>query len=72
MGTLINISHNLKNMKITITEDCIGCGTCEALCPKIFKVVDGIAMVIKEPEEADKCVKEAAEACPVEAIKIKE
>ncbi len=65
-------------------ERCIGCGSCVALCPKLFEMgEDGKAHLkgskedkegnwIKEitPKE-EKCAKEAAAACPVECIKIK-
>ena len=29
-------------------ELCIGCGTCEALCPEMFKVENGKSQVIGE------------------------
>jgi ferredoxin len=51
-------------------ETCIGCGLCESLCGKSFKMVEGKA-VVKNPE-VDKvtCEKEAADSCPVKAIKL--
>ena len=48
-------------------EKCIGCGACESLCPDGFKMVDGKAEV-KNPKA--KCVKEAIDSCPVQAIKL--
>lgn len=51
-------------------ETCIGCGTCESICPEVFKVGDeGKAEVLPGDHAAlkDK-IKEAVEACPVEAI----
>jgi ferredoxin len=62
-------------------EKCIGCGSCQALCPKYFKLIeDGKSHLIgskknskNEELEVEKvdCIKEAAEACPVQIIKIK-
>lgn len=49
-------------------EKCIGCGACESTCPKIFELKDGKAIVKKQSNEP--CVKEAAENCPVQAIKV--
>lgn len=53
-------------------ETCIGCGLCEDTCPEVF-VMEGDIAVTKEGEvpadAADSC-KDAADACPVEAISI--
>ena len=47
-------------------ETCIGCGTCAALCPKVFVMQkDGKA---KETGEDDEGASVAQEACPVDAI----
>lgn len=55
--------------KVTIDKDkCIGCGSCEALCPKSFKVINGKATVKKI--EKITCESEAAESCPVGAISV--
>lgn len=52
---------------------CIGCGTCEALCPEVFKMSEeGKAHVIENvdyKQHADQ-IKQSAEACPAQAIKI--
>lgn len=55
-------------MSIKIDEEkCIGCGTCEAICPSHFKMNDdGKAAVISQEE--GECVKEALESCAVDAI----
>jgi len=48
---------------------CIGCGTCEALCPKVFKMDmdDGKSKVIAE--ECIECdCQEVINSCPVSAI----
>ena len=57
--------------KVTVdVSTCVGCGLCEQSCPEVFKIEgDGIAHV-----KAQICVthnlKEVAEQCPVEAIKL--
>ncbi|MFH1427908.1 MAG: ferredoxin [Patescibacteria group bacterium] len=58
-------------MAIKIDKDlCIGCGTCEALCPDVFKLdEEGKADVISE--ENLSCAKNAVESCSVQAIIIK-
>jgi len=64
-----------EKMKVRIDENlCTGCGLCADTCPDIFELADDVARVKKEevPEENQDCVKEAAENCPVEAIKIEE
>jgi ferredoxin len=50
-------------------EKCIGCGTCAAICPAVFKLNEEIfkAEAI-DPEAKDPCVTEAINMCPVQAI----
>jgi ferredoxin len=51
-------------------EKCIGCGACESICSAVFEVKDGKSQVKKGQEKSKApCVKEAAESCPVGAIK---
>jgi len=52
-------------------QECIGDGSCEDIAPDYFQLdEEGLATVIKDPvaEEDEDLVREAAEACPVEAI----
>lgn len=50
---------------------CIGCGTCESLCPKVFKIENGKSVVISQ--ECLECdLQEVADSCPVSAISIEE
>lgn len=54
-------------------ELCIGCGTCESICPAVFKMeeMDGkmIAMVLKADYQAEKeKIDEAINSCSVQAI----
>lgn len=62
-------------------EKCIGCGTCVALCPKFFEMADdGKARLLGSKKnskgndelevEKTECAQEAAEACPVQCIRI--
>jgi ferredoxin len=60
-------------MKVKVDENlCVGSGHCEATCPKIFKLVDGIARVQVDPvpEEEEDCAQEALNGCPVGAISL--
>ena len=60
-------------------EKCIGCGSCQALCSKCFELQeDGKSHIVGaekkdveelEVEKAD-CAVQAAEACPVQCIRI--
>ncbi|HRZ85523.1 MAG TPA: ferredoxin [Candidatus Paceibacterota bacterium] len=56
--------------KVRVDESkCIGCGACEAICDKVFVLKDGKAKVKKSNSE-EKCVKEAKDSCPVNAISV--
>ncbi|MFH0988014.1 MAG: ferredoxin [Parcubacteria group bacterium] len=60
-------------MKVNVNKDlCIGCGTCVALAPDVFKLgADGKAEVFDGDltgKEAQ--ANQAAEACPVRAISV--
>ena len=49
---------------------CIGCGTCASMCPEVFEMEDspdGSKAKVKAQKDIP-CVKEAIEACPVNAI----
>jgi len=51
-------------------KKCIGCGACASICEEVFEMKDGKS-VVKKGQEKSKipCIKEAADACPVSAIK---
>jgi len=62
-------------MRVTVDENCTGCGLCEDACPEVFKVGDDDMAKVKEdpvPEGLEDAVREAAEGCPSEAIHIEE
>lgn len=57
-------------MAIKVSEDCIGCGACTGVAPEVFEMGDeGLAVVIEGASDVE-AAKEAAEACPVEAITV--
>lgn len=63
-------------------EKCIGCGSCVALCPKFFELAEDGKAILKGSKKNEKtgnfelevedleCIKEAAETCPMQIIKI--
>lgn len=63
-------------------EKCIGCGSCVVLCPKYWELDEEGKAILKNskinPEKDSQeletaqidCAKEAADACPVQAIHI--
>ena len=60
-------------MKAKVDEYiCTGCELCMETCPEIFEIQGDVSVVkVGEiPEDAEDCVKQAEEECPVEAIKI--
>lgn len=60
-------------MKATISEDCIGCGLCEATCDAVFHIGDeGTAEAIEGdiPAEYEEDAQTAADDCPVSAITV--
>jgi ferredoxin len=63
-------------MKARVDKDtCTGCGLCEEICPDVFEMNDeGLAQakVNPVPPEAEESCREAADQCPVDAIKIEE
>jgi len=62
-------------MKVSIdAELCTACELCVDTCPEIFEMGDDTATVKVDtvPEDQEDCVREAAENCPVEAIRIEE
>ncbi len=61
--------------RVYIDEDeCIGCGTCEEICPEVFILNDETdkGEVIKEEGGPEELIQEAIDACAVECIHWKE
>lgn len=62
-------------MKPVINQEiCIGCGTCEGICPEVFKLTDGKASVNKMDDYTafKEKIDQAVSSCPVQAITIEE
>jgi len=58
---------------VTVTVDqkrCIACGMCAYTAPKVFRIVGSASAVIAQPEGPDSRVRDAANGCPVNAIRI--
>lgn len=60
-------------------ENCIGCGSCAALCSKYFEMIEDGKSHIKGADKSDleelevkkiECAESASEACPVQCIHI--
>lgn len=47
---------------------CIGCGQCVSVCSSTFEMKEGKACVKKDAKTNEKCISEAIESCPVDAI----
>jgi ferredoxin len=55
---------------VTVEDTCIACGTCVAICPEVFDLPGDIAVVKQGADlSLDDAITEAAESCPVDAIK---
>ena len=60
-------------MKATIDADlCSGCELCTQTCPEVYEMQGDVAVIKTDPipAELEDSAKEAADDCPVEAIKI--
>jgi ferredoxin len=69
------ISRNVRKLIMTINQNlCIGAATCVALAPKAWALDDQAKAYILETanDETDAALLEAAKACPVAAITIKD
>jgi ferredoxin len=60
-------------MRVTVSDNCQGCGVCESKVPDVFEITDdGVARVLVEtvPPELEAAVRGAAYDCPTESIEI--
>lgn len=60
-------------MFAVVDRSCIGCGSCEAICPEVFRMNDeGLAEAYTNPvpAELEEKAKEAADICPVSVISL--
>ncbi len=69
-----------KGIKVKIVPGCIACGSCYGIEPRVFEAQDDMSskvkdeyqeVVITDPELVEQ-VKIAAQACPVQVIKVEE
>ncbi|MCI9120710.1 MAG: ferredoxin [Oscillibacter sp.] len=59
---------------MTVTIDaarCIACGMCAYTAPEVFHMVGKASMVLAQPESLNRRVQDAANGCPVNAIRVK-
>jgi len=51
-------------------ETCIGCGSCESICPAVFKVDDSGKAQVQAADyvENKEAIDQAIESCPVNSI----
>lgn len=59
--------------KPIVSDACIGCGTCESICPAVFKVEEADGKIIAQVQTADyeaqkELIDQAVGSCPVQAI----
>lgn len=57
--------------RVTIEEEeCIGCGSCEEICPEVFELDEETdkARVIKPEGGPEERIEEAIGTCPVDCI----
>ena len=67
----IRKEKNIMSKKVYIDEEeCIGCGSCEEICPEVFKLNEDTekAEVIKPEGGPEDLIEEAMTTCPVECI----
>lgn len=60
-------------MRVTVTDDCQGCGICESKVPSVFELTDdgfSTVLVPEVPPELEDAVRDAAYDCPTESIVI--
>lgn len=58
-------------MKVSVLNNCVGCGACAIINPEVFEMNDNKAIVNAEKVDSneDLCI-DAAITCPVNAIEI--
>jgi ferredoxin len=57
--------------KVIIEPGCVSCGSCQAICPQVFKLERGARVLLNADfKKHESLIKEAAELCPVQVIKI--
>jgi ferredoxin len=62
-------------MKAVMNPDtCIGSGNREAVCPRVFKLINGVSEVLVDtvPPEEEKRLRNAVDGCPWGAITVED
>ncbi|WP_028575425.1 ferredoxin [Desulfonatronovibrio hydrogenovorans] len=51
-------------------DECIGCGTCESICPEVFSLDEesGKSQIIKAEGGPQELIQEAIDSCPAQCI----
>nr|WP_325213284.1 ferredoxin [uncultured Oscillibacter sp.] len=58
-------------MTVAVDETrCIACGMCAYAAPEVFRIVGKSSAVIAQPEGKSPRVRDAANGCPVNAIRV--
>ena len=66
----IYLTHKIMAIKsVKIEEGCIACGSCESICPEVFKVEE-VSSVLPgaDLQKYESQIEEAAAACPAGVI----
>ena len=59
-----------EHVPVIVEEECIACGSCEEICPEVFKLNEslGFAQVINPTGAPEEKIQEGIDACPVQCI----
>jgi len=60
-------------MRVSVDDTCVACGLCEDMCPAVFQLGErNLAQVVADPvpPEHETACREAADTCPVDAIRV--
>lgn len=58
--------------KLSVNENCIGCGMCVAIDPEHFTIVDGLSEAKSDENLESADLENAINSCPTAAIEINE
>jgi ferredoxin len=70
--TSLNLMKKESDMKVIVTENCMGDRRCNDLCPEVFEYdedeLKSIVKVDKVPAQYEALVRQAADECGADAI----
>lgn len=59
------------DVKVKVTDGCIGCGLCQGVCPQVFEMgEDGLSHVVCNDDAFAEGALQCAVMCPVDAIEV--